>query len=127
THTTSTRGKEAMSNDAIFKEIEQTLGLVPGFFRQVPAETLLGEWTLFKKFTLETKSPLPPKMRELIGIAVASANRCKFCTFFHKALAKFHGATDEEIADAIFLAGMGAHWSTMLHGLNYPYDTFVKE
>lgn len=116
-----------MSNEAIFDEIRNTLGIVPGFFESIPAESLEAEWTLFRKATLETDSPLPPKVRELIGISAAAARLCFYCVNFHTALAKFHGATDREIQDTLSLTRFGGSWSTYLNGLDYDRDTFLRE
>lgn len=116
-----------MSTESIFKEIEETLGIVPGFFRAIPAESLQAEWTLFRKATLETDSPLEPKVRELIGISAAAARLCFYCVNFHTALAKFHGATDREIQDTLALSRFGGNWSTFLNGLSYDHETFIRE
>lgn len=115
-----------MSND-IFREIENTLGIVPGFFRSMPAESLEAEWALFKNATLETDSPLPLKVRELIGISAAAARMCFYCVNFHTALARLHGATDREIQDTLSLSRFGGSWSTYLNGLDYDHDTFLEE
>lgn len=116
-----------MSNEAIFDEIRSTLGIVPGFFRQMPGESLAAEWSLFRKATLETDSPLEPKVRELIGISAAAARLCWYCVNFHTALAKFHGASEREIQDTLALSRFGGSWSTYLNGLGYDQATFLEE
>lgn len=116
-----------MNKQDILKEIEETLGIVPGFFNSMPEESLGAEWDLFKKATLESDSPLEPKVRELIGISAAAARLCWYCVNFHTALARFHGATDREIADTLALSRFGGSWSTFLNGLNYDQKTFIKE
>ena len=116
-----------MTNEEIFKDIAKTLGIVPGFFRSIPSESLEAEWTLFRKATLETDSPLEPKVRELIGISAAAARLCFYCVNFHTALAKFHGATEREIQDTLSLTRFGGSWSTYLNGLDYDHDTFKRE
>lgn len=115
-----------MSRD-IYDDIEKRLGIVPGFFRAIPTESLAPEWELFKKATLETDSPLAPKVRELIGLSAAAARLCWYCVTFHTALAKFHGATEREIQDTLSLSRFGGSWSTFLNGLNYPQDQFTRE
>ncbi|MDD4876473.1 MAG: carboxymuconolactone decarboxylase family protein [Dehalococcoidales bacterium] len=47
---------------------------------------------------------IPPKYKELIAIAAAHITRCPYCIEGHTRRAKENGATDEEIAEAIFVA-----------------------
>ncbi|MGM0575230.1 MAG: carboxymuconolactone decarboxylase family protein [Myxococcota bacterium] len=115
-----------MSRDAILAEIKDTLGLVPGFFEDLPADTLEGEWGLFKRFEL-ADSTIPLKYRELIGVAVAAATHCWYCTNFHGDLARFHGAAEAEVQEAVHLAKFGVGWSTYLNGRNYDRDRFLGE
>ncbi len=116
-----------MSNrQKIFAEIKRTLGQVPGFFESIPDESLEAEWELFKRFEL-LPSAIDPKMRELIGVAVAAAGRCWYCTNFHSANARLHGATDAEVQEAIHLAKHSTGWSTYLNGLNYDRERFLRE
>jgi AhpD family alkylhydroperoxidase len=116
-----------MSKDEIFSEIESELGTVPGFFRQMPEDSLDAEWQLFKKYVLYPETEIPPKYRELIGIASAAARHCWYCTNFHTGLAKHHGASDAEIEEAVYLSKFGGGWSTYLNGINYDKETFLKE
>jgi AhpD family alkylhydroperoxidase len=79
-----------------------------------------------KKYQLGI-SEIPQKYRELIGLAVAANIKCPYCQLMHKAMAKFYGATDEELAETAFLASMTARWSAMLHAQHYDYEHFRKE
>ena len=47
---------------------------------------------------------LPVKTKELIAVAAAHVTRCPYCIAGHTRRAKQVGATDEEIAEAIFVA-----------------------
>jgi AhpD family alkylhydroperoxidase len=47
---------------------------------------------------------LPKKTKELIAVACAHITRCPYCIAGHTRRAKKFGATDEEIAEAIFVA-----------------------
>jgi len=47
---------------------------------------------------------LPRKFKELIAVACAHITRCPYCIAGHTRRAKEYGATDEEIAEAIFVA-----------------------
>ena len=115
-----------MKRNEIYREMEQMLGVVPGFFAALPDATLELEWRLFQKSQVEP-GPIPGKYRELIGVAVAASARCRFCTFFHTEMAKLEGATAVEIEDAIHYAKSSAGWSTYINGLGYDFDTFREE
>ncbi len=115
-----------MNRQQIYKEMEGTLGLVPSFFKAVPDSSLELEWQLMKRVQMEA-GPIPNKYRELIGLAVAAATRCRYCTLFHTEMAKLNGATEAEIEDAVHFAKSTMGWSTYLNGLQLDYDQFKSE
>lgn len=108
------------------QEIVQTLGLVPEWSKSIPESAIEGFWRTMRDFQLaETK--IPNKYKELIGLAVSGATRCRYCQLFHVEAARLNGATEEEIAEAAF---MGAHTmsaSTYLNALGVDFDQFKKE
>lgn len=115
-----------MTHKEVFKEIEQTLGKVPSFFKLVPDRSLEIEWKLFKTLQLE-ESPIPNKYRELIGVAISAVTKCKYCSFFHTEVAKLFGASDAEIEDAVHYAKSSAGWSAYLNGMQVDYESFKEE
>ncbi len=115
-----------MTRQDVYKEIEQMLGIVPGFFKALPDTTLVAEWNLFKVSQLE-EGPIPPKYRELLGVAIAAVTKCRYCSFFHTEMAKLNGATNAEVEDAIHFAKSSAGWSAYINGLQYDYDQFKRE
>lgn len=115
-----------MNRNTVLTDIKNNLGTVPGFFETIPGDTLQHEWDLFKKYALE-ETTIPPKYRELIGLAVASAIKCWYCTNFHRATSELNGATEAEITEAVYLAKHAVGWSTYLHGTNYDKDKFLQE
>ncbi len=108
------------------KDIEKSLGIVPGFMKALPPDVLVHDWPLFKKYTLE-ESKIPAKYRELMGLAVAANIKCPYCQLFHKSAAQMMGATPEEFAEIAFLASNTSRWSAIIHAQHYDYDTFAKE
>jgi len=110
----------------VLKDIEASLGFVPGFMKGLPADVLEKDWPLFKKYVLG-ESHIPGKYRELIGLAIAANIKCPYCQLFHTAAAKLHGATDEELTEIVFLASFSSRWSAIIHAQNYDYKTFEKE
>jgi len=115
-----------MTRKEVFKEIEQTLGKVPSFFKLVPDRSLEIEWKLFKTLQLE-ESPIPNKYRELMGVAISAVTKCKYCSFFHTEVAKLFGASNAEIEDAVHYAKSSAGWSAYLNGMQVDYDEFRNE
>ena len=58
----------------------------------------------FNDEIFEKESGLPRKVKELIAISVAHTTQCPYCIETHVKAAKKAGATDQEIAEAIFVA-----------------------
>jgi AhpD family alkylhydroperoxidase len=109
------------------RDIEATLGLVPEFFKQVPDYLIPTEWASFKSLELSDQTAIPNKYKELIGLAVSGATRCRYCAYFHAEAARLFGATDEEIAETAMVAKNTMGWSTYLNAMQVDYDTFVAE
>jgi AhpD family alkylhydroperoxidase len=111
----------------VHRDIEETLGLVPEFFSRVPDYLLPTEWGSFKSLELSDQTEIPNKYKELIGLAVSGATRCRYCCYFHTEAAKLFGATEEEITETALIAKNTMGWSTYLNTLQFDYDKFVDE
>ena len=118
---------EDASAAAAYKDIEQTLGSVPSFFKALPEVGIAGAWAEFKSVQLNPNTALDGKTKELIGLAVASQIPCQYCIYFHTAAAKANGATDEEIGEAVAMSAIVRHWSTVLNGMQVDLPTFKQE
>jgi AhpD family alkylhydroperoxidase len=112
---------------ATYRDIEQTLGLVPTFFRQFPESGIAGAWGEFKSVQLNPNTALNGKTKELIGLAVAAQVPCQYCVYFHSVAAKANGATDAEIREAVAMAAIVRHWSTVLNGMQTDVASFKQE
>jgi AhpD family alkylhydroperoxidase len=115
-----------MSRAEVEADIRQTLGLVPSFFDAVPDALIESEWTSMKLLEL-AETAIPNKYKELIGIAVSGATRCRYCAYFHTEAARLFGATDEEIVEAGLMAKHTMGWSSYLNALLPDYEEFVAE
>jgi AhpD family alkylhydroperoxidase len=115
------------STTAVYKDIQATLGLVPGFFKAFPESGIAGAWAEFKNVQLSPATKLNNKTKELIGLAVASQIPCTYCVYFHTAVAKANGASDDEIKEAVAMAAISRHWSTVLNGMQTEFATFKSE
>ena len=80
-------------------------GQVPTWVRELPESALGGFWSGMRDFEL-AETVLPNKTKELIGIAVSGATRCRYCTLFHTeaATASCGYATRRRIAEAAAMA-----------------------
>lgn len=115
------------SAQATYRDIEQTLGSVPSFFKAFPESGIPGAWAEFKSIQLNPKTKLDGKTKELIGLAVSAQVPCQYCVYFHTAAAKANGATDQEIGEAVAMAAISRHWSTVLNGMQIDLDGFKRE
>ena len=116
-----------ISRNDVEKDIKETFGSVPTFFADVPDFLIGSEWESFKKLELSDETAIPGKYKELIGLAVSGATRCRYCVYFHTESARLHGATEEEINEAALIAKNTMGWSTYLNTRAYDYEEFKKE
>ncbi len=107
-------------------EIEKTFGKVPSWVSEMPDSALEGFWSMMKDFQL-AETAIPNKYKELIGLGVSGATRCRYCALFHTEAAKLFGATDEEIAEACAMAAHTMSASTFLNAMQTDYDGFRRE
>lgn len=108
------------------QEMVEAFGLVPEWSRAIPDTAIEGFWRSMKDFQLaETK--IPNKYKELIGLAVSGATRCRYCQLFHVEAARLFGATEEEIAEASMMGATTMSASTFLNAQGVDYEQFRKE
>lgn len=98
--------------DAALKEIKALYGSVPAFARGIPPEGLPAAWDELKALEM-SNTTLPTKTKELISVAVAAQIPCRYCVYADTQLAKAAGATDPEVREAIMVAAITRHWSTV--------------
>jgi AhpD family alkylhydroperoxidase len=116
----------SMSREDIYKDIEKTWGFVPTFVKQLPDAALAGAWREEKDLEL-SDTALPAKTKALISLAVAAQIPCQYCIWVDTETARQLGASDQEIGEAVAMAALTRHWSTLFHGLQVDFDTFKKE
>jgi AhpD family alkylhydroperoxidase len=59
---------------------------------------------------------LPVKTKELIAVAVAMTTQCPYCIEIHRKKALEAGATESELAEAIFVAAAIRAGGAVVHG-----------
>ncbi|MEL7832452.1 carboxymuconolactone decarboxylase family protein [Fodinibius sp. Rm-B-1B1-1] len=117
---------EIRPREQVEQEMKEMLGLVPTFFKKIPDDSFNHEWQLFKRLELG-ETLIPNKYKELMGIAIHSETKCRYCTLFHTEAARLFGATDEEIQEAVHYAKMSVGWSVYLNGMQQDFDLFSEE
>jgi AhpD family alkylhydroperoxidase len=112
---------------AAYSDIEKTLGLVPSFMKAFPEEAIGAAWEEFKTVQLNPASAIPPKYKELIGLAVAAQIPCRYCSYFHTKAAGLDGAEERELKEAVVMAAITRQWSTVLNGVQTDENQFRAE
>jgi AhpD family alkylhydroperoxidase len=127
-HPTATGAAMPVTDSAsAYRDIERTFGFVPTFLRAFPEEGIAGAWREIKSVHLNPSTAVPGKTKELIGLAIASQTPCQHCVYFHTEAARLNGATDREIGEAVAMAALTRHWSTVLNGSLIDEAAFRKE
>lgn len=107
-------------------DIDETLGLNPEWLQRVPDYLLPTEWASFKSLVFG-ETTIPNKYKEMIGLAVSGATRCRYCAYFHAEAARLFGATEDEITETAMIAKNTMGWSTYLNTLQFDYGEFTAE
>lgn len=115
-----------MNRQQVYEDMENTLGVVPAFFKSIPDNALEDEWMLFKKVQVDA-SAIPDKYRELIGLGISAVTKCKYCIFFHSEMARLHGATEAEIQNALHYAKSSVGWSAYISGMQTDFEEFKND
>lgn len=121
------QAQDAGTPEATRADIETTFGALPTFVGSVADSALPGLWQQTKALELSGPTALDPKTKALIGLAVAAQIPCDYCVWADTNTARQNGATDQEIAEAVAVAGLTRNWSTIFHGMQVDMSTFQKE
>jgi len=75
-------------------------------------------WKAFQKFDTAAlaEGAVSVKNKELIAVAVAHTTQCPYCIEIHVGNARKAGASDEEIAETIFVAAALRAGAAVVHG-----------
>ena len=109
---------------AVFDEIRAARGsdFINNFWRalaQDPA-TLRATWDRLKVGM--GPGALDPKVKEMLYVAVSSANGCSYCVHSHTAVARAKGMTEAEYAELLAIIGMASQTNALATALQVPVD-----
>jgi len=121
------QAKPTSEGDAARADIQKTLGFVPQFFLKFPDLALPGAWEEMKTLQMNPDTAIYPRLKEMIGLAVASQIPCRYCIYAHTEFAKLNGAGNEDIGEAVTMAALTRHWSTFLNGIQSDETRFRAE
>jgi AhpD family alkylhydroperoxidase len=114
--TASTASFDGTNNfEKTYSEIKNMFGFIPEFLKKFPQGAVTGAWEELKMLEFNNSS-IPAKYKALIGLGVASQVPCKYCIYMDTKTALSEGASEKEIYEAIALASITRHWSTVLNG-----------
>jgi len=109
-------------------DAEATFGFVPTFLATFPPAATAGAWKEMKALEMSPDAPLPGRTRDLIGVAVAAQIPCRYCVYFHgEAGRQLDGLSDAEIDEAVAVAAIVRHWSTVLNGMQVDEARFRSD
>lgn len=118
-------GSSAEAN-GIYRDIRNTLGILPGFLREFPPEGIAGAWEETKSL-YGSGTRLSIKTKALIALAVDAQVPCRACAYFSTEVARLQEASPREIRESVAMASITRHWSTVLNGLLLDEDQFRRE
>jgi AhpD family alkylhydroperoxidase len=121
------RAQESSPAAAARADIQKTFGFQPKFLLAFPDAALPGAWEEMKTLQLNPSTALTPKVKEAIGLAVASQVPCRYCVLAHTEFGKLAGASNAELGEAVTMAAITRHWSTFLNGIQTDETRFRGE
>ncbi len=110
---------------AVFDEIRATRksDFVNNFWRALANDPTLLEatWRRVKEVMI-APGALDPLVKEMIYIAVSTANSCSYCIHSHTAAAKAKGMSGEQHGELLAVIGLAAQTNALASALQIPVD-----
>ena len=110
---------------AVFDDIRavRKSDFVNNFWRALANQPRLLErtWSSVKQVMIEP-GVLDPLTKELVYIAVSTANSCTYCIHSHTASARAKGLSEEQYAEFLAVVGMAAETNSLANSMQIPVD-----
>jgi len=74
------------------------------------------------KAVMAVEGTIDPLVREMIYIAVSTANACSYCVHSHTAAARARGMTDVQHGELMAIIGLAAQTNHLVTALQIPVD-----
>jgi AhpD family alkylhydroperoxidase len=118
-HGPAADAKSAMAGPelaAIQQDVTKVFGTVPDFLKRYPAVALPSLWKQMKAVLFNPAGALSVKEKALISLAVAAQLPSDGCVKDYTAMARANQATEQEIQEAVAMAGFTRLASTQMNG-----------
>ena len=113
---------------AVFDDIRKVRGteFINNFWRALAHDpaTLKATWGRLKD--VMGQGALDPLVKEMLYIAVSTANGCEYCIHSHTAAAKAKGMTAEQHGELVSVIGMAMQTNGLVTALQVPVDEVFK-
>ncbi|WP_431857095.1 carboxymuconolactone decarboxylase family protein [Azospirillum sp.] len=110
---------------AVFDDIRATrkTDFVNNMWRALAGqpELLEATWNRLKQ-VMVAPSSLDPLTKELVYLAVSTANSCSYCVHSHTAAARAKGMTDAQYQDFLAVVGMAMQTNALATAMQVPVD-----
>lgn len=110
---------------AVFDDIRATRksDFVNNFWRGLANDPVLLKRTWEQvKVVMATESAIDPLTKEMIYIAVSTANGCSYCVHSHTAAARAKGMTDAQHGELVSIIGLAGHTNHLVTAMQIPVD-----
>lgn len=113
---------------AVFNEIRAARGTdyVNNFWRALAHDPALLKATWERLKDVMGPGDLDPLVKEMIYIAVSTANGCEYCVHSHTAAAKAKGMTPDQHGELLSVIGMAMQTNGLVTGLQVEVDEVFK-
>lgn len=110
---------------AVFDDIRavRRADFINNFWRALANQPTVLErtWADLKQ-VMAADGALDPLTKELIYIAVSTANGCSYCIHSHTAAARSKGMTDAQYGELLAVIGMANHTNALVTGMQVAVD-----
>ncbi|ESX89946.1 MULTISPECIES: carboxymuconolactone decarboxylase family protein [unclassified Mesorhizobium] len=110
---------------AVFDDIRATRksDFVNNFWRGLANDPALLKRTWDQvKVVMATESAIDPLTKEMIYIAVSTANGCSYCVHSHTAAARAKGMTDAQHGEMVSIIGLAGQTNHLVTAMQIPVD-----
>ena len=109
---------------AVFNDIRAVRGTdyVNNFWRALAHDPTLLKATWERLKVVMAPGALDPLVKEMLYVAVSTANGCSYCVHSHTASAKAKGMSDEMYGELLAVVGMAMQTNGIVTALQVPVD-----
>ena len=109
---------------AVFEDIRATRGtdFINNFWRTLAHDPQLLAATWARSKTVMAPGALDPLTKEMIYLAVSTANSCTYCIHSHTAAARAKGMSEAQYAELLGVIGMAMQTNGLVSAMQVPVD-----